>query len=36
MKMITCDNNVEANYFGVNRVLEKALRVVLFLRRPIP
>jgi len=34
--MVACDDDVEANYLGVYRVLEKAFRVVLFLCRPIP
>jgi hypothetical protein len=36
MKMVACDYDVEAYDFGVYRVLQQALRVILFLRRPIP
>jgi hypothetical protein len=36
MEMIACDYDVEAYDFGVNGVLQQALRIVLFLRRPIP
>lgn len=36
MKVVAGDDKVEANNFGMYRVLEKALRVVLLLCRPIP
>jgi hypothetical protein len=34
--MITRDYHVEANNFSMDRVLQQAFRVVLFLRSPIP
>lgn len=34
--MVAGDYDIKANNFSVNGVLEEALRVVLFLRRPIP
>jgi hypothetical protein len=34
--MVASDYDIETDDFGVNRVLEQALRVILFLRRPIP
>jgi hypothetical protein len=36
MEMVASYDDVEAHNFGVDGVLKKALRVVLFLRRPIP
>jgi hypothetical protein len=36
MEVVAGDNDVEANHFGMDSVLKQALRVVLFLRRPIP
>jgi hypothetical protein len=35
MEVVACDYDVEANYLGMDRELKKALRVVLFLCRPI-
>ncbi len=34
--MVTGNYDIKANNFSVDGVLEEALRVVLFLRRPIP
>jgi len=34
--MVACDDEVEGNHLGMDGELEKPLRVVLFLSRPIP